>query len=156
MGKKNNLSLSKFFPESILIIEQSAIGDMVSIKAKSKTHEAVCPSCGESSRMYHSIYRRHLQDLPMLRKSVRLEVTAYRYYYGNASCSQKVVCEELDGFAGYRRSMTNLQEAFIITLVLETNCESTAWICSRFDVSISDNTVIRMLLRRAEIQTVAV
>ena len=150
MGKEDSLSLSNFFPESIQIIEQSAIGNMVFLRAKSKTHEAICPSCGERSRAYHSTYRRHLQDLPMLGKAVRLEVTAYRYYCGNASCGQKVFCEELDGFAGNRRRMTDRLEAFIITLALETNCESTAWICSHLGVSISGDTVIRMLLRRAE------
>ena len=129
MNDKDALFLSSFYPEEVKITQVIENNSGITIFLKSLTHSHVCPQCGQITKIYHSTYRRRIQDLPILGKSVYLNVTAYRYKCENTSCEQKVFCEELSGFTGKYRRMTSRLEDFIITLALNTSCEGTARIC---------------------------
>ena len=74
----------------------------IHILIKSQTHIQTCPSCKQECNEHHSTYRRKIQDLPILGKTVYLHLTAYRYYCRhNNECKQKVFCETFDGFLGF-------------------------------------------------------
>ena len=121
----------------------------IKIFMKSKTQMQTCPSCGKECRDYNSTYRRKIQDLPILGKTVYIHLTAYRYYCHNAKCQQKVFCETIDGFFGFKKRMTERLEDFVITLTLNTSCEGASRVCESIGINISGDTLIRMVIRKA-------
>jgi len=145
------LLLSSFYPKEVTINQVIENNDGITILLKSITHSHSCPKCGHTTKSYHSTYKRAIQDLPILGESVYLDVTAYRYYCENTSCDQKVFTEELSGFTGKYRRMTSRLEDFIITLALNTSCEGTARICKQMNIKVSGDTVIKILLRNAQL-----
>ncbi|MEL7567544.1 MAG: ISL3 family transposase [Dehalobacterium sp.] len=147
----DTLSLAKFYPKEVKITQITEKSNGITIHLKSLTHSHVCPKCSEIATSYHSTYKRTIQDLPILGKSVYLNVTAYRYHCENSECDQKVFSEELSGFTGKYRRMTSRLEDFVITLALNTSCEGTARICKHMNINISGDTVIKILLRNAEL-----
>jgi transposase len=144
------LNLERFYPEDIEITGIIEMEKEINIIIKSTTHEQICPVCGAISHTYHSTYKRKIHDLPILGKSVYLNVTAYRYYCDNQECTQKIFCEELDGFTGRYRRMTLRLEDFVVTLALNTSCEGTSRICKQMGINVSGDTIIKILLRNIE------
>ena len=49
------------------------------IQIKSVTNSCICPKCGCVTDKYHGTYIRKVQDLPILGKSVQLEINAHEY-----------------------------------------------------------------------------
>ena len=43
------------------------------------TKYCVCPKCGQFTEQYHGTYVRHVQDLSILGKNVRLHIKAHEY-----------------------------------------------------------------------------
>ena len=150
MEKSSLLNLDKFYPKDIEFTGITHSEEEITLTLKSTTHEQPCPICGTISHNYHSTYKRKIHDLPILGKTVYLNITAYRYYCENVECEQKVFCEELDGFSGKYRRMTLRLENFIITLALNTSCEGAARICNQMGINVSGDTIIKILLRNAE------
>ena len=151
MNDKDALLLSSFYPKEVIINQVIENNNGITILLKSITHSHRCPKCGHTTKSYHSTYKRVIQDLSILGKSVYLNVTAYRYYCENTSCDQKVFTEELSGFTGKYRRVTSRLEDFIITLALNTSCEGTARICKEMNINVSGDTVIKILLRNAQL-----
>lgn len=81
---------------------------------------------------------------------MQLIVTAYKYKCFNTECKQKIFCEELHGFTGKYRRRSERCEDLIAAIGLNTNCESGALICKLMGINVSGDTVIRILLRKAE------
>jgi hypothetical protein len=52
--------------------------DMIKVTARSHAGEALCPSCGSSSRQVHSRYIRQVADLPCTGRRVALSLIARR------------------------------------------------------------------------------
>ncbi|ACV64762.1 transposase, IS204/IS1001/IS1096/IS1165 [Desulfofarcimen acetoxidans DSM 771] len=86
MNDKDALLLSNFYPKEVKINQVIENNSGITIFLKSITHSHVCPKCGQTTKFYHSTYKRRIQDLPILGKSVYLNATAYRYNCENTSC----------------------------------------------------------------------
>lgn len=147
----NLLNIQKFYHGEIEVSRISESFEEILIWLKSKSSIQNCPSCGCESDSYHSTYKRKIIDLPILGKSVVLFVTAYKYSCDNTSCVQKVFCEELSGFTGKYRRMTSRCEDLVKRIALNTSCESASIICKHMGIQISGDTIIRILLRRTNI-----
>ena len=76
MNDKDALLLSSFYPKEVTINQVIENNDGITILLKSITHSHSCPKCGHTTKSYHSTYKRVIQDLPILGKSVYLNVTA--------------------------------------------------------------------------------
>ena len=147
---QQKIDLSKFYPASLKIIQVEDKEKEVHIIIKSQTHVQNCPSCKQGCNEYHSTYRRKIQDLPILGKTVYIHLTAYRYYCCNGECKQKVFCETVDGFFEYKKRMTLRLEDFVIALAINTSCEGASQVCRIIGISISGDTLIRKVIRKAE------
>lgn len=90
MGRIKKINLKGFYPKTIEIIEQTEEDNTIKLKMKSKTHKAICPTCGSVCSDYHSTYKRKLQDLPIFNKNIEIVITAYRYKCTKEECSRKV------------------------------------------------------------------
>ena len=94
MGRRKKLDLKSFYPKTMEIIQQKEEDNVIKLEIKSKTHEAICPTCGSACRNYHSTYKQKLQDLPIFNKSIEIVITAYRYKCTNEDCTQKIFAED--------------------------------------------------------------
>jgi transposase len=147
--EQSEIDLSNFFPASLKITKATATEKELHISIKSQTHMQTCPLCKQECTEYHSAYRRKIQDLPMLGKTVCIHLTAYRYYCHNGECKQKVFSETMGGFIGFYRRMTGRLEDFAIALALSTSCEAASRVCQLIGINISGDTLIRMILNKA-------
>ena len=147
---QTEIDLSAFFPASLKIIKVANGEKEIHIFIKSQTHIQTCPLCKQECTEYHSTYRRKIQDLPILGKTVYVHLTAYRYYCSNSECKQKVFCETADDFFGFKKRMTRRLEDFVIALALSTSCEGASRVCQLLGIYISGDTLIRMIIKKAD------
>ena len=149
MGSGSELYLDKFYPEKelkIVGIEQQR--DKIIIRMKSISKVCSCPKCGCITNKYHGMYHRKVQDLPILGKSVQLEISSHEYECINDDCEVTSFAETFRGFLNTYSRMTERCADFICTLALETSCEGCARICHTLGIKVSGDTVIRLLLKR--------
>lgn len=152
----DSLKLDMFFSDELLAITSVDHDDIsIHIKMQSKTHSAKCPKCGQETQIYHGTYLRKVQDLPILGKSTRLQITAHEYACSNESCPKVTFVEDFDGFLSYYGRMTERCADFICTLAMETSCEGCARICRAMNLQISGDSVIRLLTKRYRLQSVS-
>ena len=145
--------LQKFFPEQLKI--KNIFDDTTNriiIDMESHSEQAVCPLCGVVSGRHHGTYIRKVQDLPILGKSVNLQIKAHEYNCEERECSVTSFAETIDGFINHYSRKTERLSDFICTIALETSCEGCARICKAMNITISPDSVIRLLLRRYENQ----
>lgn len=155
MTKDTSLNLESFYPTELLSITSVKYTDeSINIKLKSKTHSCVCRKCGETATHYHGTYTRTVQDLPILGKSVSLEITSYEYHCENSLCDATSLAEDFDGFLSYYSRMTERCEDFICTLAIETSCEGAARVCKSMGIKISGDSIIRLLVKKYEQQPI--
>lgn len=147
---KKKLDFTSFYPDSIEIRNIEKDSDKITVHLKSYSQMQHCPICQNECRFHHSTYKRKLQDLPILGKQTIIRLTAYRYTCDHTDCEQKVFCETIDGFCGSYKRMTARLEDFLLTLVLHTSCEGASRIAKMTGIQVSGDTLIRMLLNKAE------
>lgn len=70
------LLLDDYFPQKELKITEVINTDAILIRLKSVTKYCGCPRCHKKLEHYHGTYVRKVQDLPILGKSVQLQITA--------------------------------------------------------------------------------
>jgi transposase len=73
--------------------------DEVQLIVKTTPLKSGCPSCSLESYKVHSRYTRHLADLPWAGFSVRLILSARKFFCLNPECRQQIFCERLPGLA---------------------------------------------------------
>jgi transposase len=150
MGKR--VDLQGFYPDYL------QIGDVyedtpqeLRIYARSKKQSARCPECGvESTRLHSRCLRKGIRDLPILDQGIRLTVELRKFLCSNKECETRIFVESMSEFVGIRGVWTRRCEAMIVSIAMNTNCESAAKICTLMKIPISGDTVIRMLLRNIE------
>lgn len=152
MSEPNSaLCLDKFYPATDLkITDIHQQKDKILIRMKSISKSCRCPKCNCFTDKYHGTYNRKVQDLPVLGKSVQLEICSHEYECINDECEVTSVAETFDGFLNTYSRMTERCADFICTLALETSCEGCARICRTLGIKTSGDTVIRLLLKRYE------
>ena len=132
MKKKDQLILSKYFPEEYLKITDIIDSKTkIIIRLKSITNKCECPGCKARLTDYHGTYERKVQDLPILGKNVQLLVNVREYQCENENCSVTTVTESYDGFLNSYSRMTERCADFICMLAMETSCEGCARIFSK-------------------------
>lgn len=144
-----------FFPGELLSVTSVEHNDTtVQIKVKSKTHSSKCPECGHETMTYHGTYLRKVQDLPIQGKSTWLYITAHEYTCNNKDCPKVTFVEDFDGFLSYYGRMTERCADFICMLAMQVSCEGCARICHAMNLQTSGDSVIRLLSRRYQLQSV--
>lgn len=92
---------------------------------------------------YHGTYNRKVQDLPILGKSVQLEICTHEYECVNDDCDVTSVAETFDGFLNAYSRMTERGADFICTLALETSCEGCSYREIAKRMGIGRNTIAK-------------
>ena len=147
-----SLNIQKFFPEQLIITEMSETSKKIIIKLKSQTNQGTCPCCGIVSAQYHGTYVRKVQDLPIMGKNVILQIKAYEYKCENIDCEVVSFAETIDGFLNQYSRKTERLSDLICTIALETSCEGCSRLCKAMNITISADSIIRLLMKKYETQ----
>ena len=147
-----SLGLQRFFSEQLEIKDIVDTAEKMIIKLKSNSEEGVCPCCGVISGRHHGTYTRKIQDLPMMGKAVELQITAYEYDCDESECSISSFAETIEGFLDHYSRKTERLSDLICTIALETSCEGCSRKCKAMNITISPDSIIRLLLKRYETQ----
>jgi transposase len=119
---------------------------VLSTRRKSK-----CPGCKKYSTRLHGYYFRKVNDLPMLGRSVFINLKVGKYYCQNNRCSRKVFTERFtDHFLPYKRSTTRLTEKLLkVALLMGGNPGKK--LCDTLNIKTSSSSLIRQIHQK-EIQ----
>lgn len=151
----NTLDVQQFYPKEMDITAMDMTPSEITLRIYVRSQCCTCPKCGHRSNHRHGTYERKIQDLPILNKRTTLHVNAYEYYCDNQECEVTTFAEHVNGFLSHYGRMSSRLEDFILTIALQTSCESAARIMNAINVKVSGDTVIRLLLKRYSAQPAA-
>ena len=81
-----------------------------------------------------------------------MQIKAYEYNCENTDCEVVSFAETIDSFLNHYSRKTERLADLICTIALETSCEGCSRICKAMNITISPDSVIRLLIRRYETQ----
>ena len=117
------------------------------IWARPKADRAPCPGCGGRSARVHRRYRRRLADLAVGGRQVMLLLRVRVFVCQDQSCPVRRFAEQVDGLTvPYARCSGGLREA-LEQIGLALAGRAGARLAARFGLSISRNTVLRLVRR---------
>ena len=92
------MNLRLLLPDPSLKLEQAAINSdqtVLSLKLACCKPQGICPTCHQSSLRRHSVYERHLTDLPWGGLRVEICLQVRRFFCTNGECQQRIFSERL-------------------------------------------------------------
>jgi transposase len=113
------------------------------------TGHGACPACGTLSTSRHSTYLRSLQDLPLQGMRVTIEWRAVRLRCRHHACAQRIFAERLPGVAERHARRTGRMADIVHLLGHGTGGRPAERILQRLGMPVSDDTVLRVVQRRA-------
>src|SRR5918912_527384 len=106
--------ITTFFPRArgIRLTEITIEDDSVRLQLTATAPTAGCPRCAVSSSSVHSLYQRHLTDLPWRTHAVHLQLTVRKFFCRNPGCTRRIFTERLPALvAAYARNTSQLVTA---------------------------------------------
>ena len=125
------------------------IDDKIIIDVKSKSKICKCPECGTESNIYHSTYKRIIQDTPIHNTETWLNVTAYEFECSNEKCKIKTFAEQLS-FAKRNKVKTNALIQLILSISIFLSSTSASLVLSFLGVKVSAD-VIDAIIKNIEV-----
>ena len=96
LESKKNISLRSLIQLPRVKVKGISMNeDQLFISAEIASKYGFCPLCGSRSKRLHSYYCRKLQDLPIISRSVKLELKVRKIFCDNPKCSKKVFSQQL-------------------------------------------------------------
>jgi transposase len=128
--------------------------DKITVMAHSAVQEKACPLCGRCSRRVHSRYVRTVSDLPSAGKKVELQLVARRFFCEAPLCRRRIFAERFEQDVVAERSRrTSRLEHIVHHLGLALGGRPAAGFARRLMVPVSNDTLLRVVRRRAEVPT---
>ncbi len=124
-------------------------GTSMVITVHAVSRAIVCPGCGIRSERVHSRYRRHLADLPISGRPVRLVVVARRFHCDAVLCDRRIFTERFDdGVLAPRARRTGRLDHVVYHLGLALGGRPAASFARRLMLPVSNDTLLRVVRRR--------
>lgn len=143
-------SFTSLVPPDLAVEQIDTRGETILIMASARLRRANCPSCHCEASRIHSRYLRKVLDLLWSGRSVRLLLTARRFRCDQRSCRQQIFAERFgDGVAVARARRTGRVELLVHHLGLALGGRPAASIADRLMVPVSNDTLLRVVRRRA-------
>ena len=124
--------------------------DGLTILASSKATAAPCPRCGQRSDRLHSRYARTLADLPWAGVAVHLRGPVRKFFCDHDACPRRIFGERLADVAEVSGRRTNRQRESLTTIAFALGGEAGARLAQRLGMSISPDTLLRLIRRGPE------
>ena len=128
------------------------VDDRWVIKAEGGT-AAACPVCGMVSSARHSNYQRHLRDLPLQGRTVRIQLGVGRWRCGDACCHRRIFCERLPNVASkFARETCRFSEV-VDLLGYALGGRPGERLGGRLGFPVSDDTLLRRIKKTARLRS---
>ncbi|WP_329262574.1 ISL3 family transposase [Actinoallomurus sp. NBC_01490] len=115
------------------------------IQARTRTSQAVCPSCGVLSGRVHSRYERRLSDQAIAGQETVIHLQVLRFLCRNEVCAKKTFAEQVPGLTvRYGRRSIGLGEC-LRAIALALGGRAGARLTHRLAAAVSRMTLIRMI-----------
>jgi transposase len=148
----NVLSGKELLPDPVSLalcnIEKGEQGWVVEAVAR---NTAVCPDCGLPSTGRHSSYVRHLKDLPMQGRAVKMKLRVGRWRCRNSNCARKIFTERIPTVAAPHRQRTERMESIVQVVGRSLGGRPAERLMRRLGMAVSNDTALRHLKRGAQI-----
>jgi transposase len=118
----------------------------ITVTLKSVSKSAVCPYCGQESVSKHATKKREIADTPLRNKAVKLIITAYQWKCENPECVRRVFNDGAFMAEKYRGRTIELDQ-LILAVSSEFSSEGASRILKRMGVTVSNDTIDRMIAR---------
>lgn len=116
--------------------------DQFYVSAKITSKYGSCPLCGSRSKRLHSYYSRRLKDLPIVSRSVNIELTVRKIFCDNPKCSRKIFSQRLpDKVVPYSRRTSRANER-LLHLSKETSANKGSWISEQMMLGAAPQRVL--------------
>ena len=117
----------------------------VLLQAASASQSAICPYCQTLAKKRHSVYVRKPQALPCASTPIQLILSAQRYLCENPACTHKTFAERIPDTAHFYSRRTIDLEALLQIMAFEMSAESVGRVCAGLKVSVSPDSVLRLI-----------
>jgi len=125
----------------------------VLLKAVSYSNSAICPYCQTPSNKRHSVYVRKPRALPCADAEIQLVLSVQRYFCENPSCTRKTFAERIPETVEFYSRRTIDLEALLGIMAFEMSAETVGRICQGLRVSVSPDSVLRLIRKRDTLPT---
>ena len=124
--------------------------DAIVIQVRTTATSACCSLCGQSSAHVHSRYRRTLADMPWSRLTVRILVSARKFFCRNPLCARRIFTEPLPELAQrYARKTLRLADT-LLQLTHLLGGEAAARIARLIGLLLSPAGLLKRLKKRSK------
>lgn len=117
----------------------------LSTKIESRRQYGVCPCCGKRSHSVHSHYVRHLQDLPIHGKSLKVMFRARRFRCRNPDCELSFFAEQPPELAVRYGRRSVRERDVLLKMAVEESAMSASRVATIVGMPVSPSTVLRMV-----------
>jgi len=124
-------------------------GTVMQVRLRSREITAKCPSCGVYATSVHSMYERHLKDLPWGGLTVGLILEVQRYFCKNSGCPRKTFSERIPSLAQPYARQTNRLSGVIKQFGLWAGLSMSKRLLGQVHIPVSLWSIVR-LLRKVE------
>jgi hypothetical protein len=151
---ENTLNGKELLPDQSSLqscrVDKDAHSWMVSAAASPAA--ATCPDCGVRSTARHSSYLRHLRDLPVQGRPVKLMVRVARWRCQNPGCERRIFCQRLNEVAQRHARETKRFGEILQLLGHAMGGRPGERLSARLGLSVSDDTLLRRVKRWAQLR----
>jgi transposase len=148
-----SLSLSSFVPAGLAVDRQEFSDGILIVTASARISSAPCPACDRLSQRVHSRYHRRVADLPLGGHAVQLRLVTRRFRCDGRTCRQKIFAERFGTTVPERARRTDRMEGIVHHLGLALGGRPGAVFAARLMLPVSNDTLLRVVRRRARPRT---
>ena len=146
--------ISSLIPRGLAVQSVSRTEETIDVMARAETLAALCPLCRSSSRRIHSHYVRQVCDLPCSGRGVHLRILTRRFVCEATHCRRRIFAERFDATVLPERSRRTARlECIVHHLGLALGGRPAASFAKRLMLPVSNDTVLRIVRRRARLKT---
>jgi len=140
---------SALVPSGFIMESASLEVTTATIVVRPVSNESFCPGCGARSGRVHSRYQRHLADLPIGGRPVRLLAKVRRFHCDAVLCGRRIFAERFDDglLAPWARRAARLDH-IVHHLGLALGGRPAASFARRLMVPVSNDTLLWVVRRR--------
>lgn len=142
----NKRSLQCLFGIPGVIFYDSCLTDgSILLFARLRAKSARCPCCGKLSKRVHSIYKRHLKDLPSTEFRVHIVLYMRKFRCNNGKCKQRIFSEQNLSLTQKYSRRTSRATEFLKKLLVETSSRKGEYLTHIFSIKQSSSTCLRIV-----------
>ncbi|WP_319718012.1 ISL3 family transposase [Nonomuraea angiospora] len=123
---------------------------MVTLHARCRGDEGVCPHCGVASGRVHDRYVRRLADAALSGIKTVLAVTIRRFKCINARCAAATFAEQVEGLTSPHARFTPLLRQMLTSVAVSMAARAGARLAARLGIPVAKDTLLRLVRSHPE------